>query len=71
VYVVSGATPFSVAKYILDADVDTGVGADAAGALAPVVLSNAVLYAASLLNASAAALVSLNAVADGQHIILK
>jgi hypothetical protein len=71
VYVVSGSTPFSIAAYILDKDVDTGVGEDAVGALASVVISNAILYTTSLINCTAAAITSLGAVSDGQHIILK
>lgn len=71
VYVVSGSTPFSIAKFILDKDVNTGTGEDAAGASATVILSNAVLYTASLINLTAAAKTSLGTVDDGQHTILK
>ena len=71
VYVVSGATPFSVAKYILDKDIDTGTGEDAVGALGTVVISNAALYSASLINCTAAAITSLGAITDGQLTILK
>lgn len=71
VYVVSGATPFSIAKFILDKDVDTGTGEDAAGALAPVLVSNAILYTGSLVNMTAEAVSSLGAVQDGPHTIIK
>jgi hypothetical protein len=71
VYVVSGATPFSIAKFILDKDVDTGVGEEAAGALASVLISNAILYTGSLVNATTEALASLGAITDGPHTILK
>jgi hypothetical protein len=71
IYIESGTTPFSIAKYILDSDVDTGTGADAEGALAPVVISNAILYSASLINATSEALTSLGAIVDGPHIVLK
>lgn len=71
VYVVSGSTPFSIAKYILDKDIDTGTGEDAAGALGSVVISNAMLYSASLVNCTSEARTSLGAIVDGQHTILK
>jgi len=71
VFVKAGAAPFSVAKYILDKDVDTGTGANAQGALAPVVLSNCILYKASLINATAEALTALGGIEDGPHIIFK
>jgi hypothetical protein len=71
VYVKAGGTPFSIAKYIIDKDVDTGYGEEAAGALASIVLSNAILYTASLVNATATAITSLGAIQDGPHTILK
>lgn len=67
----AGTTPFSLAKFILDKDVNTGVGEDAAGALASVIISNAILYTGSLVNMTAEAITSLGAVTDGQHTILK
>jgi hypothetical protein len=70
-YVEAGITPFSIAKYILDKDVDTGVGEIAKGAITPVLLSNAILYTNSLINFDAAAATSLGTVDDGQHTILK
>lgn len=71
IYVVSGSTPFSIAKYILDKDIDTGTGEDAVGGLGSVILSNAMLYTASLINCTAEARTSLGAITDGQHTILK
>jgi len=71
-YVEAGAaTKLSTAKYILDKDVDTGVGVDAQGANVPVLISNAILYTNSLVNFDAAAKTALGTVDDGQHTILK
>ncbi len=75
-YVESGlmapiADPFASAKYILDKDVDTGVGEIAQGAITPVLISNAILYANSLVNCDAAAKTALGMIEDGQHVILK
>jgi hypothetical protein len=71
IYVVSGSTPFSIAKYILDKDIDTGVGEDAVGALGTVVVSNAILYSGSLINCTSEARTSMSASTDGQFTILK
>jgi hypothetical protein len=71
VYVIAGATPFSIAKFMLDKDVDTGVGEEAAGALAPVLISNAIVYSGSLVNCTAEALASLGCIVDGPHTIFK
>ena len=70
-YVEAGTTPFSIAKFILDKDIDTGVGEIAQGAITPVLISNAILYTNSLVNCDAAAKTSLGTVDDGQHTILK
>jgi hypothetical protein len=71
-YVEAGAaTKLSTAKYILDKDVDTGVGEIAQGANTPVLISNAILYTNSLINFDAAAATALGTVDDGQHTILK
>jgi len=71
-YVESGAAgKLSTAKYILDKDIDTGVGEDAQGAITPVLVSNAILYTNSLVNFDAAAATALGTVDDGQHTILK
>ncbi len=73
VYVKGGdaATPFTKAECILDADIDTGTGENAVGALTSVVLSNAVLYTASLIGLDAAAITDLGAVTNGRFTILK
>ncbi len=72
IYVEAGAAdPWSTATFILDKDIDTGIGEEAAGALTSVVISNAILYTGSLVNATTEALTALGAVADGQHTILK
>jgi hypothetical protein len=71
-YVPSYAsTPFSAAAYILDKDIDTGVGDTALGALTSVVVSNCVLYKNSLYNLTAAAITSLGGVVDGRFFIMK
>lgn len=62
--------PYTVAAYILDKDVDTGIGEDAKGALSSVVVSNCVLYKNSLINLTAAAITSLGVV-DGRFFIMK
>jgi hypothetical protein len=61
---------YTTAAYILDADIDTGVGEEAKGALASVVVSNAVLYKNNMTNLTAAAIASLGVV-DGRFFILK
>jgi len=75
VFVKSGAvaTKYSTAKYILDKDVDTGEGEYTAayGGNTSVVLSNAVLYLATLVGYDASALSNLGAVEDGRFLILK
>lgn len=71
-YVEAGdATKLSTAKYILDKDIDTGVGEIAKGAITPVLLSNAILYTNSLVNFDPAAATALGTADDGQHTILK
>ena len=71
-YIKTGtSTPFSTAKYILDKDIFTGEGEDALGAETSVVISNAMLYTASLINMDTAAITAMSAVADGMHTILK
>jgi len=73
VYVKGGdsSTPFTKAASIIDADVDAGTGEFAVGALTSVVISNAVLYTASLIGLDAAAIVDLGSVDDGRFTILK
>lgn len=76
IYVKGGDTshPFTKAEFILDQDIDTGVGANAQGGLGSVVLSNAILYLGVLkaLNYDSAALTDLGASVDGlRYLILK
>lgn len=61
---------YTTAAYILDKDVDTGVGVDALGALSSVVVSNCILYKNSLINMTAAAIAALG-VEDGRFFIMK
>lgn len=62
--------PYTAAKYILDKDVDTGLGAEAAGALTSVLVSNAILYKNNMINLTAAAITALGST-DGRFFILK
>jgi len=72
VYVKSDtSTPFAKAKFIIDADVDSGEGEFAVGALTSVVISNAVLYTTSLIGCDAAAKTDMGTVDDGRFTILK
>lgn len=61
---------YTYPAYILDKDIDTGIGADALGALTSVVVSNCVLYKNSLVNLTAAAIAALGVV-DGRFFIMK
>jgi hypothetical protein len=70
VYIYAGASGNNVAAYILDKDIDTGVGVEALGALTSVVVSNCVLYENSLINMTAAAIAALGVV-DGRFFIMK
>ena len=70
-HIEAGASgEYTTAAYILDKDVDTGVGAEAIGALSSVVVSNCILYKNSLINMTAAAITSLG-VEDGRFFIMK
>lgn len=62
---------YSDAVAILAKSVDTGTGVNAQGAVAPVILSNAVLYAGMLVNLDAAAKVDIGGAAFGQYYVLK
>jgi hypothetical protein len=62
---------YSDAVAILAKSVDTGIGVNAQGAVAPVILSNAVLYAGMLTNLDAAAKVDIGGAAFGQYYVLK
>lgn len=72
VYVKSaGSSPFAEAAYILDKDIDTGEGGNAAGAITSVVCNNAILYEASLVGYDSAAKTDLGTIEDGRFVILK
>jgi len=62
---------YSDAVGVLIASVDTGTGEKAKGALAPMLLSNAVLYYGLLPNVDAAALTDLSASQDGRFMVIK
>lgn len=71
----AAADPFAASAYILDTDTDTGTGSEgfSKGALGSVVISNAILYLATLTscNYDAAAATDMSAVTDGRYLILK
>jgi hypothetical protein len=62
---------YSDAAGILDQSVDTGDDEDAAGALATMVVNNAVLYQDALINCDSAALTDLGATAANRLVTLK
>ena len=75
----TGGTSFTTARFayvslkgsdtcsgILEKSVDTGAGEDAKGALATLILGNAVLYTGFLVNFDAAAIVDMSASSWGQ-----
>jgi len=71
-YVYQGSSGVPEAEYILDKDIDTGVGATAAGALTSVVVSNCILYKNSLINLTEEAIVDFSGSAvDGRFFIMK
>ena len=71
-YVKAGAAgKFSTATWILDQDVFTGEGEGALGANTSVLISNAILYTASMVGYDSTAKTALGIVEDGQHLILK
>lgn len=64
----------SKAKFILDMDVDTGAGSDAAGGVAAVLLSNALLYKSAISNMDSQAMTDLGNVSEdegGQYYVVK
>ncbi len=65
------STPWCSAVGILIATVDTGVGENAKGANAPMVISKAILYNGMLVNCDSNARTSLSASVDGQLLIIK
>jgi len=62
---------YSDAVGILAVSVDTGTGVNAQGAVAPIILSNAVLYEGMLTNLDAAAKVDIGGASFGRFYILK
>jgi hypothetical protein len=72
VHVKAGTSgEYTTAAYVLDKDIDTGVGSEALGALTSVVASNCILYKNSMINLTAAAISSLGGVVDGRFFIMK
>jgi hypothetical protein len=74
IHVEAGAVTtnsYSVAVGVLMHSVNTGVGEKAQGAVAPMILSNAMLYNALLVNMIAQARTDLGASVDGQFLIMK
>lgn len=65
------ATPWTLAVGILLGSVDTGVGENAKGGQGTLVLSNAVLYTASLLGYNSDVATDLGSSSDGKYTILK
>lgn len=62
---------YSVAVAILAKTVDTGTGVNAKGAVAPIILSNAVLYDGMLTNCDSTAKSALSITTFGQYAVLK
>jgi len=62
---------YSDAVGILAVGVDTGIGVNAQGAVAPIILSNATLYEGMLTNLDAAAKVDIGGASFGRFYILK
>jgi len=56
---------------ILEKSVSTGLGEDAQGALAVLIISNAVLYKGGLLNVDSNAITDLSAVSIGKYLVIK
>ena len=63
--------PYTYAAGILLGSVDTGVGENAKGAQGTLVLSNAVLYAGTILGYNADSQTDLGSSTDGKYVILK
>jgi len=71
-YIQAGASgKYCTAYCICDSDVYTGTGSDALGAIAPVIMSNAIVYKNAVSNYDAAAASAMSLVVDGAHIIVK
>jgi len=74
IHVEAGAVTtnsYSVAVGVLMHSINTGVGENAQGGVAPMILSNAMLYNALLTNMIAQARTDLGASVDGQFLIMK
>jgi len=74
IHVEAGAVntnSYCVAVGVLMHTVDTGTGENAKGAVAPMVISNAMLYNGLLTNMIAQARTDLGASVDGQFLIMK
>jgi hypothetical protein len=80
----SGGTSFTTARFayitcegydtcdgILTQSVDTGTGEDAKGALAAMLISNAILYNGMLVNVDSNARTDLSASVNGQYLVIK
>lgn len=65
------ANNFSDAVGILEKTVDTGVGVNAKGAAATLILGNCVLYTGGLTNLDAAAITDLSSVTFGQYTYIR
>lgn len=66
----SAASPFTAAKFILDKDVDTGVGANAEGGNTSILLSNAILNYGALIGLDANAVTALGVTVDNNHLVI-
>jgi len=65
------SSPFVLAKGALLSSVDTGTGENAKGAQGTLVLSNAILYAGSILGYNSDVETDLGSSLDGKYVILK
>jgi len=65
------ASPYTLAVGVLLGSVDTGVGENAKGAQGTLVLSNAMLYAGTILGYNSDVATDLGSSSDGKYIILK
>jgi len=61
----------SLAKYILDMDVDSGAGANANGGLGTVILSNALIYQDACVGMDATAISDLGITEEGIYYLIK
>ncbi len=61
----------SLAKYVLDMDIDTGAGANAKGGLGTVILTNALIYKDACVGLDATALSDLGFTEEGIYYLIK